>query len=270
VTAGFLAEVVRDVAEDVARPDYLDRLPEPIFEPRPSLRTAIEQERRRGALVVEFKRVSPGQADPHLPERTADEFLAVTKVPGLAGYSCLATRPRFEGSPADVAEIARRTPHAVLFKDFVLDARQLDVAVRCGASAVLLIARIETQGLAPTPLADLSRAAHERGLEVLLELHDPAEVAVAEKTPADIYGVNCRDLDTLALDRPAAERTLEEAWSRGFRPLLGLSGVEKPADARRFLDAGADGVLVGTAVARATDPAEFLRSLRETRPEGRR
>jgi indole-3-glycerol phosphate synthase len=263
VTAGFLAQIVRDVIDDVAQPDYLTGLPPVAAEARPSLRSAVDRERAQGALVVEYKRVSPGRAEPNLPPRSIEQFVARTGVPGLAGYSCIATRPQFRGSPRDVAELAGRTPHPILFKDFVVATRQLDAAVLTGASAVLLIARLESAGLSPRPLAELAEEAHERGLEVLLEFHDPAEVGRVGRVPADLYGVNVRDLDTLTIDRAAAERTLEEAWTRGFRPLLGLSGIERPADARRFLDAGADGVLVGSAVAAADDPAAFLRSLRE-------
>lgn len=261
MTPGFLAEMVREVRADVERPEYAADLPDPVVEERPSLRSAIEEHRAHGALVVEYKRVSPGRPDPILPVRSIEEFVKGTEVPGLAGYSCLATRPRFQGSPADVAELARRTARPILFKDFVVDSRQLDAALATGASAVLLIARLEAEGLSSRPLAELSREAHMRGLEVLLELHSPTEVAKADRVGADIYGVNARDLDTMAIDRPTAERTLEETWSRGLKPVLGLSGVERPADARRFLDAGADGILVGSAVAQAADPAAFLRSL---------
>ncbi|MGB6500842.1 MAG: hypothetical protein WBG19_05530 [Thermoplasmata archaeon] len=267
MTDHFLAEIVREVIADVDREEYLGEIPTPVFEARPSLRSAIDRERAKGALLVEFKRVSPGRADPILTPRTAEAFVKATDVPGLAGYSCLATRPRFQGSPADVAELSHRTEHPILFKDFVIDTRQLDAAVQCGASAVLLIARLEADGLSPKPLAELGREAHERGLEVLLEFHDVSELARADRVEADIFGVNARNLDSLTIDRPTAERTLEEAWNRGLKPLLGLSGIEKPADARRFLDAGADGVLVGSAVAQAADPAAFLRSLRD-RPEG--
>lgn len=270
MTPGFLAEIVREVAADVGRPEYAADLPEPSFEARPSLRSAVDQERGRGALLVEFKRVSPGRPDPILPVRSAHEFVAATGVPGVAGYSCLATRPRFQGSPGDVATLVRETERPVLFKDFVIDSRQLDAAVRAGASAVLLIARLETEGLLDRPLAELSRAAHERGLEVLLELHDASEIPRADHVEADLFGVNARDLDSLSIDRGTAERTLEEAWSHGLKPLLGLSGIEKPADAHRLLDAGADGVLVGSAVALAADPAAFLRSLTDRGAEGKR
>lgn len=272
MTTGFLAEIVREVRSDVGRAEYAEDIPELVAEARPSLRSAVEEQRADGgALVVEYKRVSPGRPDPILPARTAEEFVRATDVPGLAGYSCVATRPRFQGSPLDVAHLARETPRPILFKDFVVDPRQLDAALATGASAVLLIARLESEGLVPRPLEELSREAHMRGLEVLLELHDPSEIARADRIGADLYGVNSRDLDTLVIDRAAAERTIEEAWGRGLRPLLGLSGVERPLDARRYLDAGADGILVGSAVAESPDPAGFLRSLRApAAPEARR
>jgi indole-3-glycerol phosphate synthase len=199
-----------------------------------------------------------------------DDFVRATDLPEVVGYSCLATHPRFDGSPRDVAELSGLTPKPILFKDFVLGPRQLDVAVSVGASAVLLIARLATAGLLEQPLPDLTRAAHERGLEVLLELYGPAEVSIGAEVPADMYGVNARDLDTLTLDRSHAERTIEEAWERGLSPLLGLSGIERPVDARRYFDSGADGVVVGTALARAPDPAGFLKSLLEPPAEARR
>ena len=263
MSGGFLAEIVREVRDEIRRDDYLTALPPPSFEPRPSLRSAVESARGVGGLLVEFKRVSPGQTAPNLPVRTIEEFVRTTDGPAVLGYSCLATRPRFDGAPADVAELVRRTPKPVLFKDFVVDPVQLDAAVTAGASAVLLIARLETAGLLEQPLAQLVLEAHQRGLEVLLELHDPTEIPRAAELPVDLYGVNARDLDTLSIDRPAAEAAVEAAWGRGLAPLVGLSGVERPDDARRFFDSGADAVLVGTAVARADDPAAFLRSLVE-------
>ena len=88
--------------------------------------------------------------------------------------------------------------------------------------------------------------------------------------PADMFGVNSRDLDTLHIDRSAAVKALEEAAALGLRPLLGLSGVESRQEALRYWDAGADGILVGTAVARSADPAAFLRTLRRPVPGGTR
>ena len=258
---GFLQEVVHANERAAEDPRYFAGVPLKRLGSPPSLRKAVEREARRGALLVEFKRFSPGQAEPRLPVREAREFVRRTDIPGVAGFSCLATMPHFEGSPGDVAELVRATDRPVLFKDFVVDMPQLDVAARCGASAVLLIGRLASERLLKRPLSVLARGAHDRGLEVLLEFHRKAELRDALGVDADMYGVNVRDLDSLVIDRPTALATLEAARSEGLRPLLGLSGVAAPEDAARFWDAGVDGILVGTAVARAADPALFLASL---------
>ncbi len=241
---------------------YARGIPERAPGRKVSLRAAIDRDRRRGAILVEFKRISPGRPDPVLPVRSAEEFVRAVEPAAPSGYSCLATSPRFEGSPRDVSEIASRTARPVLFKDFVLGTRQLDAASRSGASAVLLIARLEAEGLLDRTLAELSAEAHARGLEVLLELHRSAELSRVDGVGADVFGVNVRDLDTLTMERATALRTIAAARGAGLAPLLGLSGVSGPADAREFWRAGADGLLVGTAVARSSDPAQFLRSLR--------
>jgi indole-3-glycerol phosphate synthase len=259
---GFLEEIVRETHRSVNDPAYGEGLPRDTAGPRPSLRRAVEGDRKRGALVVEYKRISPGHPRPLLPARSVKQFLDSTKPAKPTAYSCLATGPRFDGSPRDVAELAGSTDRPVLFKDFVVDRRQVNAAARSGASAVLLIARLETEGHSVEPLSSLAGTAHDLGLEVVLEFHARTELSRAAGVAADVYGVNTRNLDSLAIDRNTAEATLREARNLGLRPLLGLSGVAQPSDAQRFWDEGVDGILVGSAVARAADPAEFLATLR--------
>ncbi len=262
---GFLAEIVRAARREVGAPGYLDSVGPPAGRSRVSLRAAVERDRARGALVVEFKRVSPGRPDPRLPERPIPEFVGATEAAGVSGYSCLATRARFEGSPSDVRQLAMATARPVLFKDFVVEPVQIDAAERAGASAVLLIARLATEAHLEHPLPELAAYAHDRGLEVLLEFHRSTELSAASGVAADMYGVNVRDLDTLAIERATAFETLRTARERGLAPLLGLSGVEGPVEARAFWRAGVNGILVGSAVARSKTPDRFLKSL--FRPE---
>jgi indole-3-glycerol phosphate synthase len=264
---GFLREVVASTRDALRDPSYGRDLPPEPPGRRPSLRDALERDRRAGALVVEFKRFSPGQTNSELPRRSVEEFVRETEPAGVTAYSCLATRSRFEGSPEDVAALVQATPRPVLFKDFVVDRRQIDVAARAGASAVLLIARLASEGHLTVPLGELSHAAHDRGLEVLLEFHGRSELSEAKDVAADMYGVNVRDLDSLGIDRPTAMDTVREAAKRGLRPLLGLSGVETADDAQRFWSSGVDGILVGTAVARSSRPSQLLASFRRALPE---
>jgi len=264
---GFLANMVAATRATLSRPEYLAGLPTAMRGATRSLREVVAGAGPRGALLAEFKRRSPGATVPDLAQRTMESFVSQTAAAGIDGYSCLASGPEFGGGPSDVADLVGRTSKPVLFKDFIVDPVQIEAAARAGASAVLLIARLELAGLLTTPLRALATAAHDRGLEVLLEWHGRAELRQTEDVPADVYGVNVRDLDTLEIRRRVGEETMRAAGA--FHPLIGMSGVEGPEEARRFWDAGADGILVGTALARADDPRAFLESLRRTTSEER-
>jgi indole-3-glycerol phosphate synthase len=265
---GFLRSIVEQIRADLDRPDYGQGLASTRTKSPRSFREALREGAPRGALIAEFKRRSPGAEFPNLPAVQVDAFVRGTEAALVDGYSCLATRPEFGGSPADVAELRARTDRPTLFKDFVIDPRQLDAAARSGASAVLLIARLETEGLVDQPLEGLARGAHDRGLEVVLEWHDRAELSRTAHVPADVFGVNVRNLDSLKMDWPTAAATLRAAHA--YRPLLGMSGVEGPREAGRFWTAGVDGLLVGSALARAEEPTRFLASLRRSAAEATR
>ncbi len=265
---GFLRTMVAATNAEISRPEYLERLPSPPLLRRPSLRSALIRGRAKGAVVAEYKRRSPSSRFPDLAAPNLDTFVRQTSLAGVDAYSCLASRPEFGGAPADVAELASLTSRPILFKDFVVDPVQIEAAARAGASAVLLIARLESEGLLRHSLGELAEEAHARGLEVLLECHRRAELRQTEGVPADVYGVNVRDLDTLEIHRTVADETLRAA--QGFRPLVGMSGVEGSADAQRFWDAGVDGILVGTALARTPTLRAFVTGLRRPTRGGSR
>jgi indole-3-glycerol phosphate synthase len=256
----FLGSIIPEVRRDVRSPEYLDGLPAGGTRPRVSLARSIQNAPADGAILIEYKRVSPGAEDPALPSSTAAEFVDRFSSALVAGYSCIGTRPVFAGSPRTCRSIAERTDRPVLFKDFVIDPVQIEAADRAGCSAILLIARLATRGLLDHSLAELAREAHARRLEVLLEIHDPSEVRLATGVPADILGVNLRNLETLRLAPEIATSTTRILRSK--LPRLGLSGVTGPSEARRWWELDMDGILVGTAAARAPDPDAFLRGLR--------
>jgi indole-3-glycerol phosphate synthase len=261
---GFLAGLLPQVRAQVQDPSYLEGLPESPRTRAPSLKDAVTRARAAWAVLVERKHESPGAADSALPPIPLGQFVSWAKAGGADGLSCLATAPAFRGSPLEVAELVRASGMPVLFKDFVIDPVQIEAAFRSGASAVLLIARLQSGGFLDIPIQQLAMEARARGLEVLLEVHGPDEWALAEDIAVDLYGINLRDLDTLRFRPEAAEESFRVAG--GHHPLLGLSGVSSPAEAERYRLWGADGLLVGSGFARASDPSAFLRALRVAGP----
>jgi indole-3-glycerol phosphate synthase len=261
---GFLADLLPKVRAQIDDPAYLQGLPEVPSRRAPSLRDAVVRAQGGWAVLVELKHESPGAAETSLPSWPIDRFIGWAKKGGADGLSCLATAPEFQGSPREVADLVRASGLPVLFKDFVIDPIQVEAAFRAGASAILLIARLESAGYLDLPLRELAMTARARGLEVLLEIHGQDEWPVADDMPVEIFGVNVRDLDTLQIRPDVAHDTFQVAGTH--HPLLGLSGVSSPAEAERYRSWGADGLLVGTGFARASDPSAFLRTLRVPRP----
>ena len=259
---GFLDEILPQVRSSVRDPRYRLGLPAKTDRPAPSLRRSIEEQAEHGGILVEFKRVSPGAELSRLPVRSIADLTESLTGTDIAGFSCLATRPTFEGGPEQVAELVGATALPVLFKDFVLDPVQIEVAQRVGASAILLIGRLETEGRMETSLAKLADLAHAARLEVVLEIHRREELASLSGITPDVYGVNARNLDSLALEPGVAEETIQALPTS--RPLLAMSGIESTSQASRYWDLGVDGLLVGSAVARSRDPAAFVRSLFRT------
>jgi indole-3-glycerol phosphate synthase len=125
-----------------------------------------------------------------------------------------------------------------------------------GADAVLLIAA----ALDDSELADFAVLAHEVGLDVLLEVHDEAELERALAVEVDLVGVNQRDLVTFAVDSDRAVR-VAAAIPDGV-PSVAESGITGPDDVRRLAAAGYDAVLVGESVVTADDPAAAVAGLR--------
>src|SRR5216117_3835346 len=113
---------------------------------------------------------------------------------------------------------AARTGLPVLMKDVVIDSRQIDAAARCGASALLLIETLERGGHSHRRIDRLIDEAHDRKVEVVLEVHTLEEWDAAVETPADILGVNNRSLATLAIDLGTTPRILGER--RKDRPVI--------------------------------------------------
>lgn len=198
------------------------------------------------SLIAEVKRASPSKG-PIAPDLVAPEQARAYAEGGAAAVSVLTEPDRFAGSLGDLADVAALGIPA-LRKDFVVDPYQIWEARAAGASAVLLI----VAALSTDDLGALHAEAARAGLDVLVEVHDADEVAAASEVGATIVGVNARDLRTFELDRDGFGR-LRASLPDGVLA-VSESGVRDADDVRRAAAEGADAVLVGETLVRATDP----------------
>ena len=213
----------------------------------------------RLAVIAEVKRRSPSKGD-----LAADLDPAATAAAYVAGgavcLSVLTDGPHFGGSPADLQAARAAVPVPVLRKDFTVDPRDVADARAMGADAVLLIAA----ALDDAELRDLHALAGELELDVLLEVHDEAELERGlAATGATLVGVNQRDLVTFEVDHERAVR-VGAAMPQGV-VRVAESGIRGPDDAARLGEAGFHAVLVGESVVTSGDRAAAVAGLRAPR-----
>ena len=205
-------------------------------------------------IVAEVKRRSPSQGAIR-PGLDPVEYARAYAAGGAVAVSVLTDEAHFGGSLDDLARVAAAVPLPVLRKDFILDELQILEARGAGASAILLIVR----ALAPERLRALAAAARSHGLATLVEVHTAAELEAALAVHPTAVGVNARDLGTFAVDLRAAEDVVARVPAEV--PVVAESGVEGRRDVERLAAAGADFVLVGTSLARRSDPETGVRAL---------
>jgi indole-3-glycerol phosphate synthase len=174
---------------------------------------------------------------------------------GAAAISVLTDGPFFGGSVDDLRTAAAQAGVPVIRKDFILDELQILEARAAGAAAVLLIVR----ALEETRLEALLACAEEHGLDALVEVHTPAELERALAVGARILGINSRDLDSFIIDTAAAWRIVQAVPAD--RIAVAESGMACVPDVERAAEAGADAVLIGTALSAASDPDRLLAGL---------
>jgi len=215
----------------------------------PSFRGALR--RPEVAVIAELKRRSPsaGVIAPRLDPAARSRLYAGA---GAAALSVLTEPEHFGGSVADLEAVAAVVSVPLLRKDFILHELQVIEARAAGAAAVLLIVR----ALEPATLRDLLAAARHWGLDALVEAHDRREVDVALSAGATILGINSRDLGDFSINAAAAWSLLADLPP----DIIGVaeSSMKDVAAVRAAAAAGADAVLVGTALSISEEPAALL------------
>src|SRR4051812_15169427 len=236
---------------------------------RPGARTSTPAEARGANAIATLRRVQRGAGLPRViaeiklrspsageirrrhtgvVQSIAESYAAG----GAAALSVLCDGPGFGGSALDFRRAAAVVRIPLLFKEFVLDPIQVEIAHACGASMVLLIVR----ALEPRSLAELVDEVHRQGMEPVVEAADDDELERALATRAVIVGVNARDLRTFRVDGERARRLI--ARIPEDRVAVHMSGLASGADLASLGQSRADAVLVGEALMRAPDPGARL------------
>ncbi len=205
----------------------------------------------RPAVIAELKKASPSKG--LIREDFDPVFLAESYARG--GATCLSVltdRDFFQGDAEYLRQARAACPLPVLRKDFMIDPYQMAEARAWGADCVLLI----VAALGDGQMLELHAAASELGLDVLIEVHDGAELQRALRLPGGLLGINNRNLKTF---ETRLETTLDLLPTLpADRPVVTESGINGAADIRRMRDAGVHGFLIGEHLMRQVDPGAAL------------
>ena len=205
------------------------------------------------SAIAEVKRRSPSAGDLR-PDADPATLAAGFERSGAAAVSILVDE-RFAGSVDDLRAARATTSLPLLAKGFFSTREELEELHGAGADAVLLLLR----DLEDPALLELLRATAELELDALVEAHDAEELERAVRLDAETIGINARDLATFQIDRRAQLALVAKAPHD--RVVVAESGIESRAQGAAAELAGADAILVGSALMRAPDPGAKLAEL---------
>jgi len=206
------------------------------------------------SVIAEVKKGSPSKG----VIREDFDPLAIAETYQANGATCLSVLTDenfFMGHLLYLAKIREVVSLPLLRKDFICDPYQIYEARAAGADAILLIAAM----LDALQLAEYNALASELHLDVLLEVHDEAELEAALVTGCELIGINNRNLQTFATDLATTERLLPLIPAGHF--VVAESGISSRADVLRLQKAGASGFLVGESLMREDDIGAKLKEL---------
>jgi indole-3-glycerol phosphate synthase len=208
----------------------------------------------RAAVIAEVKKASPSKGV--LREVFDPAAIAASYARGGAACLSVLTDVRFfQGAPADLGAARAACTLPVLRKDFLVDPYQVREARTWGADCVLLI----VAALDDARLAELEACALELGMDVLVEVHDAAELDRALRLRTRLVGVNNRDLRSFEVSLATTLSLL--ARIPADRLVVTESGILSRDDVATMRDAGVHAFLVGEAFMRAPDPGVALAAM---------
>lgn len=233
----------------------VDRVPQPERSKR-GLRALRRGPGEPVSVIAEVKFRSPSAGE--IRRWTQGEGIRVAQGyerGGASAISVLADGPGFGGSPLLVRRVVQAVHAPVLYKEFVLDPVQVDLAYDVGASLVLLLVR----ALEDTELRALIQRVRALGMEPVVEAANADEVDRAVAAGSTIIGVNARDLSTFQVDKDAAGACIAQIPRECVAVFM--SGVREVDDLRDVARGRADAVLIGEGLMRSEDPGARLAEL---------
>lgn len=242
-----LVEIRRRIPLAEAKARALDAPP-----PRPFAAALRKHDRISIIAEIKFRSPSMGELRPIQP---VEEIARDYETGGADALSVLTEPDFFDGKLEYVARTKAVTSLPVLRKDFLFDAYQLYESRAAEADAILLIAAMLERNV----LADLASLAGDLGLDVLLELHDLSDVEKTSGLSPALWGVNHRNLKTLAIDLNVSTQLFPLLPSGAI--LIAESGIESAGQLNAMRKRGADAVLIGTSLMREPFPGAALRNL---------
>ncbi|MGD9298409.1 MAG: indole-3-glycerol phosphate synthase TrpC [Thiohalocapsa sp.] len=260
-TPDILKRIVSRKADEVAerkRQRPLDALSAALRDASPTRGFADALAARIAAgqagVIAEIKRASPSKGLLR-PDFRPGEIAASYARGGAACLSVLTDRDFFQGDDAHLVEARAACNLPVIRKDFIIDPYQIHEARAMGADCILLIAAC----LQDAELADFTALADELGLDVLLEVHDAAELSRALSVPTRLVGINNRNLRTFDVSLSTTLELLPQVPAD--RLLVTESGIHSRDDVALMRANGVHAFLVGESFMRAPDPGAKLAEL---------
>ena len=207
------------------------------------------------SVIAEIKRASPSKGEIKMDVDPVSQAISYEKE-GAAAISVLTDESFFKGSILDLQKVSEKVKIPRLCKDFIIDEIQIDRAYRSGATIILLI----VAALPQQRLKELYEYAKGKGLDVLTEVHDEAELSRAVNLPAELIGINNRNLKTFEVDLSVTER-LANLLDPVQHLIISESGIQTREDVERVRNAGARGILVGETLMTAMNVSKKMAEL---------
>ncbi|XOF32628.1 MAG: indole-3-glycerol phosphate synthase TrpC [Candidatus Electrothrix sp. YB6] len=204
------------------------------------------------AIIAEAKKASPSKGVIR-PDFDPCQIARNYKQGGAQAMSVLTDRDFFQGYIDYIPLVRKTVDLPVLRKDFIIDPLQIEEAAAFGADAILLIAAI----LATAQMQEFRLQAEEAGMDVLVEVHDEAELEKALAAESRLIGINNRNLNDFTVDLETTFR-LQRAIPAEI-PVVSESGIASREDMIRLKGAGITAALIGESLMRSTEQGETLR-----------